>query len=403
MVIYIIAEHYPNPYKPQFDTEFAHLVRQGHEIQIYVNGKYDSTLHPRVLKYSLHKKVILYPSLRSLHKFLIRLSINFIKSPLKLTYRSLKIINRKDSIKRNIIRIARMMIFPINAPDLCYIHNIAAVERIDFLHKIYPKSRMALYYHGGEVGGEKKNTRDTELFNSMDIVFSNTEFSKNQAIKRGCDKDIAISLPVAFDLSDYCILEPKIFKKQNRLSLISIGRLSEEKGLIYALDAIKMLKDTHDIDLLYTIVGNGTQEQELKEYTKKQGLNEIVHFAGELDKSGVVNKLLESDVLILPSLITETWAETQAAVVQEAMFCKTLVIATNVGGVPESSASVLHQFSVPVSDPQAIYKMLAMINNLTSDEYTSISEEAYNFAISKFDIEKIGPKFIDLVMNDKKL
>ena len=401
MLIYIIAEHYPNPYKPQFDTEFAFFVRQGHDIQIFVNGKYDSILHPRVQRYSLDKKTIQFPSLRKLYKYIPTLALHILKSPFVSLQRTRAVYIKTDSFKRNLLRIVRMLIFPVQSPDLCYIHNIATAERIDFLDKIYPHSRTALYFHGGEVGGERRVTRDAELFNAMHVVFSNTNFSKNQAISRGCPPDRAIALPVGFDLGDYPSDTTKSYRNGGVLRLISIGRLSEEKGLVYTIDALSALISEGITNIHYTIVGRGLQEMQLKDYVKNINLEKYVDFVGEQDKTGVVRYLEASDVLVLPSLITDTWAETQAAVVQEAMFMRLLVIGTKAGGVPESTADILHQFSVPVRDTPAIANMIRKILMLSITDMSRMGDEARSYAINKFDIEIIGPRLLSLAMGHK--
>lgn len=404
MLIYIFAEHYPNPYKPQFDTEFAFLVRQGHEIRIYVGGKFTSTLHPRVSQYSLDEKTIMLPTTtRTILKYLPSLVLKILRTPRIGITRIAAIYDKKQSIKRNAMRIARMLLLPNRPPDLCYIHNIATADWVDFLNLIYPDSRLVMYFHGGEVGGVKRVTRDAELFNQMQIVFSNTNFSKNQAISRGCPQERAMVMPVGFDLTDYPADFSKVYRINSVLRLISIGRLSEEKGLVYALDAVSQLVREGFTQIRYTIVGRGLQDKYLRAYVKNSNIEEYVEFVGEQDKSGVVNLLKTNDVLILPSVITDTWAETQAAVVQEAMFMRLLVIGTTAGGVPESTADILHQFSVPVRDATAITNMIKKILQLSNTDMSQMGNEARKFAINKFDIEKIGPRMLNYAMGHESI
>lgn len=399
MLIYIFAEHYPNPYKPQFDTEFAFLVRQGHDIHIYVGGEFASIMHPRVRQYSLDKKTSQLPTtLRTLPRYIPLLILRTIGSPRKSFQRARAIYNQNDSLKRNLTRIAKVLLLPICSPDLCYIHNIATADWIDFLHLIYPDSRLVMYFHGGEVGGVKRISRDAELFKHMHTVFSNTNFSKNQAISRGCPPERAVVMPVGFDLEDYPIEKAKSYRIDGTLRLISIGRLSEEKGLVFAIDAISKLIEEGNKQIHYTIVGRGLQDNYLRDYVINNNLTQHVEFVGEQDKAGVVRYLERSDALILPSLISDTWAETQAAVVQEAMFMRLLVIGTKAGGVPESTADILHQFSVTVGDADAIANMIRKILMLSESDISRMGNEARNFAINKFDIEKIGPRMLNYAM-----
>ena len=399
MLIYIFAEHYPNPYKPQFDTEFAFFLRNGHEIKIYVSGRYTSTVHPRVRSYGLDRKTFLFPTtLKTLPKFLGTLIFRVIRSPHASRQRIRAIYDQKRSVKENFLRAARMLLLPAVPPDLCYIHNIATAESIDFLHKIYPTSRMIMYFHGGEVGGVRRVVRDSQLFKLMDVVLTNTNFSKKQAIERGCLPERAIVLPVGFDLSDYPSGHRKSYRVGGILRLISVGRLSEEKGLIFSLEALSELVTQGHRAIRYAIVGRGMQENFLKDFVRHKGLEKYVDFVGEQDKAGVVALLEQSDVLILPSIVTDTWAETQAAVIQEAMFMRLIVIATQAGGVPESTADIMQQFSIPVCDAAAISKMIRTILTLPEEEMARLGEAARSFAVDRYNIDTIGFQFLEYAM-----
>lgn len=401
MLIYIFAEHYPTPYKPQFDTEFAYFLRQGHEIKIFASGKYTSTIHPRVRSYGLDEKTSYFPTtLRMLPRFFCTMFFKFIRSPRARLHQIFAIYDPTWSLKKYTLRIARLLTFPEESPDLCYIHNLATADSIDFLHQLYPTSRVAMYFHGGEVGGVNRVVRDSYLFNLMDVIFTNTNFSKNQAIDRGCPPERVLAIPVGFDLSDYQSDSPKIYRKDGLLRLVSIGRLSEEKGLVYALDAISELVSQGFQSIHYSIVGRGMQEEFLRAYVRTKDLGKYVDFVGELDKSGVVSVLRKSDVLILPSIVTDTWAETQGAVIQEAMFMRLTVIVTQAGGAIESIADVMQQFSVPVCDAVAIAQKIKNIIGLSEIELTQFGDIVREFTIDRFSIENVGFQLLEYAMNN---
>lgn len=399
MLIYIFAEHYPNPYKPQFDTEFAFFLRSGHEIKIFVSGQYTSTVHPRVSSYGLDRKTFLFPTtLKTLLRFLGTLVFRVIRSPQTRLQRIRAIYDSKRTVKENFLRAARMLLLPDAPPDMCYIHNLATMIYFDFLHQLYPSSRVVAYFHGGEVGGVRRIVNDSKLFGLMQVVFCNTNFCRNQAIDRGCPPERAVVLPVGFDLTDYPSSPQKRYREGGLLRLISVGRLGEEKGLVFALGALAELVTRGHREIRYTIIGRGLQENFLKEFVCRKGLEKYVDFVGERDKAGVVAQLEQSDVLILPSIVTDTWAETQAAVVQEAMFMRLLVITTKAGGVPESIADVMQQFSVPVCDAAAIVEMILAILALPESEMARLGEAARSFTVERYNIETIGPKLLEYAM-----
>jgi len=252
-----------------------------------------------------------------------------------------------------------------------------------------------MWFHGGEVGGIHRIERTCQLFNMMQLIFTNTQFSRAQAIERGSLPKRIIVHPLGFDLNDYPADDQKIYRKGGILRLISVGRLSEEKGLIYAIDAMAYLVvANHFLKLRYVIVGRGIQEQFLKDYALGKGVEIYVEFVGEQNKPDVVSLMEKSDVLILPSIVTNTWAENQGCVIQEAMFMRLLVIATTTGGIPESTAPIMRPFAVPPCDSIAIANSIQTINSLTDQEFCEFGLSARKFAVERYDVEKVGEEFL---------
>ena len=82
--------------------------------------------------------------------------------------------------------------------------------------------------------------------------------------------------------------------------LVNVGRHEFQKGQIYLLKAIKILKEKgYDIHL--TILGrNGSTTSSLKDYVNTYHLDKIVSFEGF--KDDVADYLLKSDLFVFPSL-----------------------------------------------------------------------------------------------------
>jgi len=109
-----------------------------------------------------------------------------------------------------------------------------------------------------------------------------------------------------------------------------IGRLSPEKGQIYAIEAfveiIRKYKTTNNIYLL--LVGDGPDEYKLKQLTKDLGFGKNIIFAGY--QSNIIPYMASIDLLLLPSL-----SEGLPNVVLEALCMRKPVVATRVGGIEE--------------------------------------------------------------------
>jgi colanic acid/amylovoran biosynthesis glycosyltransferase len=396
MKIYIFAEHYPNPYKPQFDSEFAYLVRNGHNVRIFVMGQFLSTVHPRVKSFGLDKLTSVHPTtLRDCVSHLPRIVLRVLSNPFRTLRLCRAIIRgRRPGLKKNVLRILMAHTLPDDQPDVCYVHNIATADRFDFLRLLYPYSHHGMYFHGGEVGGVQKVDRAKELFEGMEKVWTNTEFSRRQAIGRGSAPAKTVVLPVGFDLGDYVRDAAREYRPQGIMRIVSIGRIAPEKGLHYSLEAVARIVRSGAFPLRYTIVGRGVEEKAVAELVHQLGLEAHVRLVGEKAKDDVVSLLWESDVLLLPSLETDTWAETQAAVVQEAMFTGVLVVGTNVGGVPESTAESLQRFSVAPGNVDAMVDAISRIAALSLDELLSITDSAREFAQDRFDIDATGAQLV---------
>jgi glycosyltransferase involved in cell wall biosynthesis len=152
---------------------------------------------------------------------------------------------------------------------------------------------------------------------------------------------------VSFTRSD---IQPDHFDKEinNSYSVVCISRLSEEKGVQFLPEIVRtVLNEIADVRFL--LLGDGPLREELEENTNKYCLNHELLLLGSMDHSDVLNILLNSDVVLLPSL-----TEGLPLSIIEAMACGKAIVATAVGGTPEL---IRHEYSgllVSPSDPQAL-------------------------------------------------
>jgi glycosyltransferase involved in cell wall biosynthesis len=120
------------------------------------------------------------------------------------------------------------------------------------------------------------------------------------------------------------------------LTLISVGRLTEQKGFKYLIQACKVLKARKSFDFVCHIIGSGKQRQELEELIRKSDLEDTVHLLGAMEQASVLNALNSADLFILPCVILETGRRDGIPVaLMEAMAMEIPVISTEVSGIPE--------------------------------------------------------------------
>lgn len=87
------------------------------------------------------------------------------------------------------------------------------------------------------------------------------------------------------------------------INFLFIGRLTKEKGIYILLDGFKSYIDNKkNSNNTLTIVGFGPEEDNIKNYILKHGLENNIKFKGFIPNNKIDTVLLENDFLIMPSI-----------------------------------------------------------------------------------------------------
>jgi len=166
-----------------------------------------------------------------------------------------------------------------------------------------------------------------------------------------------------------------------------VGRLSQEKGQIFFLEAfLKLVENYPQVTAL--IVGEGPDEKKLKEYCFSKKLDLKVVFTGyQKDMTSIYNSL---DLVILPSL-----SEGMPNVALEGMLFGKPVIGTRVGGTPEVIIDRKTGILVP---PKNVTSLADSILELLNDEnkMRAYSESSRTFVQENFSLEKRVKSIVEL-------
>lgn len=163
-----------------------------------------------------------------------------------------------------------------------------------------------------------------------------------------------------------------------------VGRLSEEKGVKYLVEACSVLRDNR-IPFRLLLVGEGPEKHNIKELAIRNGILENVYFAGF--QNDIESWLAVLDIFVLPSLTEGT-----PMALLEAMSVKLPVIATAVGGVPKVIENMKNGILVSPANPDQIAAAVTKIfeNNELRKQIGSAAAEtiATQFNIDQW-VEKI--------------
>ena len=128
--------------------------------------------------------------------------------------------------------------------------------------------------------------------------------------------------------------------------ILFVGGLKERKGLKYLVEAVKNLTEK-GISVKLAIIGSGSLEHQLREYSSKLGLNEIVEFVKYIQHGPDLMRVYrDSDVFVLPSISSEGMPK----VVMEAMTQGVPVVATDTGSTKYLLGNGKYGIVVPPAD-----------------------------------------------------
>jgi len=170
--------------------------------------------------------------------------------------------------------------------------------------------------------------------------------------------------------------------------VVTVARLSPEKGLPFLIDAIKIAR--HSVpDAELVLVGGGALESELKSYVAERSLTDVVRFLGAKPNAEAMAEVAKSGVFALPSL-----GEGLGIVLLEAQALGVPVIGTDVGGIPDVIEHGKTGLLVPASDADALAK--AIVRMLTDASLAERCAAEAKARLAKFDWDPIAERYAGL-------
>jgi len=164
-------------------------------------------------------------------------------------------------------------------------------------------------------------------------------------------------IPNGIDLAGIPFRAPEA-EQRATLQLLTIGRLVPFKGVQHLLAALA-LPALRDLDLQLHIVGDGPLKGALLAQAEATGLSTKVIFHGACPREKVLALMAECDLYLAPAIVdAEGNTETQGVALIEAMASGLPVIASAVGGIPETIGDAAVAL-VPPAEPAALATVIA--------------------------------------------
>lgn len=189
--------------------------------------------------------------------------------------------------------------------------------------------------------------------------------------------------------------EQEIFREENKLNkndfvILISGRLEKQKGQLFFLNSAKeIIKGNKEIKVL--ILGEGSLKNEIENFIKENSLNDQIKLLGFKKET---EKYVEiSDLICVPSL----W-EGFGLVIIEAMIKSRIVLASDVGGIPEIITDNVNGFLFRSNDKINFIDKFNYIYNNRSN-LNELKQNALNLVKEKFNIAKSSELYYNCYKN----
>jgi glycosyltransferase involved in cell wall biosynthesis len=173
------------------------------------------------------------------------------------------------------------------------------------------------------------------------------------------------NLSILYNFIDFKFLNTKInFNTEEYL--LYYGRLSDEKGVFTLIGAMNRISNKK---LKLVIIGDGPAINKLKRETWALNLGKRVEFIGAKYGDELNDFISRAKAVVIPSV----WLENMPFVLLESLALGKIVIASNIGGMPEIISDSKNGFLFTPGDELDLAKK---INDLDSVDLSLLAENA---------------------------
>lgn len=221
------------------------------------------------------------------------------------------------------------------------------------------------------------------------FVLTNSDYNRRR-LACMVTADSLVQVYEGVDLGEF---RPHASLRRGQLRVLAVGRLVEQKGFTYLLDACALLRD-RGIVVHCEIIGGGQPEVDpdieaaLHRQRRSLCLDATVCFLGEQPFQYVRHAYTSADVVVLPSVVTARGdRDVTPNVLIEAMAMGLPVVATRVAAIPEIVVHGETGLLVPPRDSAALSEA---IERLATDDHLRVRLGVNGRARAErmFDIER---------------
>lgn len=213
---------------------------------------------------------------------------------------------------------------------------------------------------------------------NLDKIITPSQFFQNKLIEWGWAPEKLVYIPNYVNINEYT---PQF---QPGRHYLYFGRLAPEKGVDTLIRACGRIKAR------LRIVGSGPHEATLRELAEP--FTDTIDFLGYRTGEELKSLLGEARAVILPS----QWYENAPMSILEAYASGKIVIAANIGGIPEMVVDGDTGFLFESGNVEELTKCLTKVSSLPDETIAQMGAQARDYVSLTFPIERYVEEMLGL-------
>ena len=266
------------------------------------------------------------------------------------------------------------------------VHGIIA-DHWKSLELIKSNKKRFCLIHGKEINHPKnssQNRRIVKVFDKVDKIISNSEYTKNLAISIGLNPEKIVVINPGVnppkDLNKKSLDKVESLLKIKTPRLITVSRFDKRKNHEKVLMALRNLKQIYP-DIVYICIGYGDEEKNIKELVKELDLSSQVMFFKEISDDLKNALIAKSNIFVMPSIIHEKSVEGFGIAYVEAAQYGVASLGGKDGG---ASDAIKHETTGLICDGNELEDIYSSLNSmLDNKKYSELGKNAREYS-SKF-------------------
>jgi len=381
--------------------EILELKRNGLEVSIFSLRDTKGTEFSKVIhadSAALIPNVVYLPSLLKWGKIQIFFShlYFFIHRPINYI-RTLFFSRRNKGNTFKFFKRSALLAMELKKLGIDHLHAHFSLDscKISMLTSLLTGIPYSFTIHAHDIFRQDLSDLTEEKFQHAKFVASISNYNKEYIIGKypSIESDKIKIVHCGIDIRNH---QSALIRSKKPFTIISVGRLVDQKGYKFLIQACAIIKRKHKISFSCTIIGEGKNRSELDSMISRFELNDIIFLPGAMDQEQVLKALQSANIFALPCTAEKNGAMDGIPVaLMEAMAMGLPVISTNISGIPElikDGAGIL----VEPEDPEQLASAILKVYNLNDRDLKEMAMKGRSIVMEEFSLTSEVKKLVQL-------